>query len=236
MPLTIVAGMQKIGHLLLDLLYPPRCVGCGQAGMLYCAACLDAVPRLMPPFCSLCGRPQEMPGLCSACSQRPTTIDGIRSAAAFSGSLRKAIHHLKYRYMGALAEPLADLLVAFWQKNPLPGDVLVPVPLHRRRRRERGYNQSQLLAQCLGRTVGVPVVCNVLRRHRYTAAQTHLGAEERRRNVVGAFSCVDARLEGGGVVLVDDVCTTSSTLEACSVALKAAGVRSVWGLTLARAV
>jgi ComF family protein len=163
-------------------------------------------------------------------------IDGIRSMALFGGALREAIHGLKYAYMRALAVPLGQMLVDFWQENAFPADTLVPVPLHVRRVRERGYNQSRLLAQYVGRAVGLAVACDVLRRDRYTIAQVHLSAEERRRNVADAFSCMGGDLGDKRVVLIDDVCTTGSTLEACSIALKAAGVRSVWGVTLARAV
>jgi ComF family protein len=149
--------------------------------------------------------------------------------------LREAIHSFKYKNVRALAEPLGNLLVDFWAKLPDPVDVLVPVPLHRRRVRERGYNQAQLLAQHLGAAVSVCVVCDVLRRVRYTTSQVGLGMPERRENVAGAFSCTGNRLQGKRVLLVDDVCTTGATLEACSMALKAGGARSVWALTVARA-
>jgi competence protein ComFC len=149
--------------------------------------------------------------------------------------MREAIHSFKYRYMRALAVPLGEMLVDFWAENRLPVDVLVPVPLHRRRVRERGYNQSRLLAEHLGHSVGVPVVCDALRRTRYTVSQTHLSADERRQNVAGAFFCANLSLQDKRALLIDDVCTTGSTLEACSVALRAGGARSVWALTLARA-
>ncbi len=233
--LVIQAGAQRLGRYLLDLLYPPRCVGCGQIGTLYCERCLDSVSVVPLPCCSLCGQPQEVPGLCSQCAVRPLRIDGIRSLALFEGTLREAIHCFKYKYMRALAVPLGDMLVEFWSKSLFSVDVLVPVPLHRRRLRERGYNQAQLLAQHLGFAVDVPVVCDVLRRVRYTASQTRLGVHERRQNVADAFCCIDSSLQGKRVFLIDDVCTTGSTLEACSVALEAGGAASVWALTLARA-
>jgi ComF family protein len=163
-------------------------------------------------------------------------IDGIRSLALFEGTLREAIHYFKYKYVRALAVPLGDMLVEFWSKSLFAVDVFVPVPLHKRRLRERGYNQAQLLAQHLGAAVGVPVVCDVLRRVRYTVSQTHLSVHARRENVENAFRCVNDSLQDKRVFLIDDVCTTGSTLEACSVALKEAGVVSVWALTLARAM
>jgi competence protein ComFC len=233
--LAIVAGMRKFGHVLLDLLYPPQCYGCGRAGVLFCLVCRDSVPRLAPPLCDLCGRPQIATGCCPACIDRPMQIDGIRSVALFEGVLRKAIHGLKYENVRGLADILGEMMAEYWRDHSWSADALVPVPLHPRRRRERGYNQSLLLAKRVERAAGVPVVNGVLHRHRYTMSQTHLGATERRQNVAGAFSCADDRLAGKNVVLIDDVCTTGSTLESCSVALYAGGACSVRALTLARA-
>lgn len=233
--LAIVTGARRLGSILLDLFYPPRCGGCGQAGPVLCAACRGSVLYLQPPVCPLCGQSQETPGLCLSCVHRPLQVDGIRSVAIFDGTLRKAIHGLKYRNMRALAAPLGEMLTDYWRENVPAADVLVPVPLHVRRLRERGYNQSELLAVCIGQSLGVPVVCDVLRRSRYTLAQTRLSGAERRKNVAGAFVCAGRGLRGKRVVLVDDVCTTGSTLEACSIALKAGGARSVWALTVARA-
>jgi ComF family protein len=138
--------------------------------------------------------------------------------------------------MRALADPLGDLLVDTWRSVSHAVEVLVPVPLHRRRLRERGYNQSYLLALRLGASVGVPVVGDALRRVRHTASQTRLGMRERRENVANAFSCAGDRLRNKRVALIDDVCTTGATIESCGAALKAGGARSVWALTVARAV
>lgn len=113
--------------------------------------------------------------------------------------------------------------------------MIVPVPLHPTRIKERGFNQSELLADQLARCSGLPLVRDCLYRTRATASQTHLGIHERAENVRDAFACRDHRFAGHPVILVDDVCTTGSTLEACAVALKAVGATTVTGLTLARA-
>ena len=233
--MAFAAGAQKLGRVLLDLFYPPRCVGCGRTETLYCAACRDSVSPIASPFCPLCGQPQGVPGLCIQCISQPPDIDGIRSVAVFEGTLCAAIHGFKYKYMRTLSVPLGEMLVGYWRENPLSIDVIVPVPLHRRRTRERGYNQSELLAEHLACAVNVPIACDALHRDRYTLSQTHLGEQERRRNVAGAFSSSDASFQGKRVLLVDDVCTTGSTLKACSQALKAGGARTVWALSLARA-
>lgn len=117
----------------------------------------------------------------------------------------------------------------------MPGEVLVPVPLHTKRLRNRGYNQSSLIAKELSKLAAVPVVegCLVRVKDSLPQARTET-ADQRRRNVVDAFACVDQRFRGKRIVLIDDVCTSGATLEACAVALKSAGAFSVWGLTLAR--
>ncbi len=233
--MTVLEWLCRAGREMVDLLYPPRCAGCGRAGNLYCTDCRSQVPLLPQPVCSLCGQSLTQPGLCARCQESPLLIDGIRSAVVFQGTLRQAIHQLKYRYTRDMAESLGEMLLAFWQQNPLPADVLVPVPLHPRRIKERGYNQAALLAHCLGRAIHLPVLDDILYRQRYTASQTHLNAQQRRDNVKEAFRCVGSLVRGKRVVLIDDVCTTGATIEASSVALRQGGAVSVWGLTLARA-
>lgn len=121
--------------------------------------------------------------------------------------------------------------------NPISGEVLVPVPLHPKRLRERGYNQSRLLARELGKLIKLPVVDDCLIRHRSDSSQARAATvAERRRNVAGAFSCCDQRLRDKQVLLIDDVSTSGTTLSACAAVLKSSGVNLVWGLVLAREV
>jgi ComF family protein len=135
---------------------------------------------------------------------------------------------------------LARLMAEQWLAAPLPADVLVPVPLHPTRQRERGYNQAELLARALGNQIGLPVMKAGLCRVRYTRSQMSLNAADRRSNVEQAFAYQPSKagneeaITGRRIAVIDDVCTTGSTLEACSLALKAAGAVTVWGFTLAR--
>jgi len=153
----------------------------------------------------------------------------------FEGVLREAVHQLKYDGRTVLAGPLGGLMAAYWMQHPMPVDVVVPVPLHTARLRERGYNQAALLARELARRVGLAVDGQTLIRQRATAPQVELNARQRRENVREAFHCVGDGLAGKQVLLVDDVCTTGATLEACAVALHDEGrVSSVQALTLAR--
>jgi ComF family protein len=191
----------------------------------------------MPPFCPRCGRPQASGIVCPSCWQRPTEIDGIRSPFRFDEVIRKAIHELKYRNLKAISPCLAELLADYLKENPLPGEALVGVPLHPRRLRERGYNQSSLIAAELGKRIGLPVIEDCLIRVKQAQPQVKaVDVEERRRNVVDAFVCRDERVSGKQIILIDDVCTSGATLESCAAALKNKGAKSVWGLTLAREI
>lgn len=227
--------VRKLKTGILDLLFPPRCVGCRQMGSYLCAGCRAEFELLEPPLCPRCGRPNVNGGLCPHCQRAPLQIDGVRSVAYFDGVLRQAIHHLKYNNLQEIAIPLGRFMGEYWDRNRIPAEIVVPVPLHISRLRERGYNQAALLARELGKSIGLPVSENSLVRVRATRPQVDLTAQERRENVRDAFRCADTELKHKRILLVDDVYTTGATLEACCVALRQVGVRSVWALTLARA-
>ena len=221
----------------VDSFFPRRCVGCGRVGSFLCPDCLEELPRLVAPFCPRCGRPQARCIVCPTCWQRPTRIDGIRSPFRFDGAVRKSIHELKYRNLKAISPCLGDLLADYLSENPLPGEALVSVPLHPRRLRERGYNQSDLLAENLGERIELLVIEDCLIRVKQAQPQVRAGdVEERRRSVADAFVCRDERVSGKQIILIDDVCTSGATLESCAAALKDSGAASVWGLTLAREI
>ncbi len=191
----------------------------------------------MPPICPKCGRPQASGIVCPSCRQRQTEIDGIRSPFRFDEVVRKAIHQLKYQNLKAISRCLAELLADYLRSNPLPGEVLIPVPLHPQRLRERGYNQSSLLTRELGKLTNLPMVEDCLIRVKQAQPQVRAaGLEERRRNVTDAFVCRNDKLSGKQVILIDDVCTSGATLESCAIALKNKGALLVWGLTLAREI
>lgn len=200
-----------------------------------CDECLDQIPRVTPPICPRCGNAVKTKGLCLRCRTQPLHIERMRSVVYFGGTLREAIHRFKYNGLTALAEPLGGLMAHYWKKHPIPTDVVVPVPLHATRLRERGYNQATLLAREMARQEGLAMDETILTRQRATAPQVELNAQQRKENVRDAFLCTKDNLTSKRVLLVDDVCTTGSTLEACAVAMKKAGAYDVWALTLARA-
>lgn len=232
--------LESLKRAVLDALFPPLCIGCRKSGTLICEKCESSLPRHLPPFCSLCAKPlstgrSPLSPLCPRCLGSPLAIDGVRSVFKLEGVVREGVHHLKYRGVTSLAGPFASHMGSYLAANPLPVDAIIPVPLHPRRLKERGYNQSALLARAVAQKRGLEFLESALTRVKDTPAQVRsASAEERRRNVQGAFQVRGDRVRGLKVLVIDDVCTTGSTLEACSAALRAAGARSVWGLTLAR--
>jgi ComF family protein len=160
-------------------------------------------------------------------------LQDARSAAHLWGPLRQAIHSFKYEGLRALAGPLGYVLYDCWDAEPYPANVIVPVPLHPSRMRERGYNQSALLARELSRHTGLPVVEGVLLRILPTRPQVGLNPPEREANVRDAFRCRGETLGGQHVLLIDDVLTTGATMRACAQALLQGRAGGIWGLTLA---
>ena len=231
--------ISKLAKSTLDLLFPLECLGCRKEGDVLCQSCLAGVTRLNQPYCRLCAHPgQSSP--CASCRESPLDVDAIRAPFLFGGAIQEAVHALKYRNLRAAAPRLGGLLGEFLASSKIPGDVLVPVPLHASRLRQRGYNQAELLAREVSKTTGLQVDNGLLARIRNTPAQVgSAGRDERRRNVDGGFEAKTRRwakndVRGAAIIVVDDVATTGSTISACASALKSAGAASVWGLVLAR--
>jgi ComF family protein len=233
------SGLGWLGQAGLDLLFPPLCIGCERIGFHLCPTCAQQVPPVLPPICECCGQPQAEPGpLCRSCRQsheRPLQM--VRAAAIFAEPLRSAIHRLKYGSRPELGKVLARYLIAVfdqgeWQVLAPSLDAIVPVPLHRQRLAERGYNQSALLAEALGSAVGFPVHPGWLERSHATRAQVGLSPQERQENVAGAFRA-DVAVAGMRLLLVDDVFTTGATMSACALTALHAGAVAVYGLALA---
>jgi len=162
------------------------------------------------------------------CIKGEHAFDFARSALLFTSTLREIIHHLKYSDRVSLAKPLGNILKACLEREPFSGDLIIPVPLHRSRQRQRGFNQAELIAAGLGR----PMSTRVLRRRKNTPSQTGLTRNERKRNLAAAFE-VSAKVNGN-VIVVDDVYTTGSTMDEIARTLKRAGAGRVEVLTVAR--
>ena len=211
-----------------------------------CAACWNTVARLSPPLCDRCSDPLPswrvvslQHARCPRC-RSPGALDGGRAVGPYEGTLRQIVHLFKYDRRHTLAAPLGALMREHGADLLADADCVVPVPLHPRRRRARGFNQAAELAAYLG-----PPVVHALRRTAATSPQTGLPASQRHRNVRGVFAPARSRRGRAGaagavrdacVVLVDDVRTTGATLDACALVLRACGAGAVRALTLARAV
>lgn len=238
--ILLLQKSQRITQQWLDLLFPPRCAGCRRSGHVLCADCVRAIPLLQPPFCQHCGSPSAVSGLCQACRYHAPRLHGLRAVSVFEEPLRAYIHALKYNGNTRLAEPLGRLLAQAYIRNGFQVDTIIAVPLHPERQRQRGYNHAQLLAEVCASLVGVPLSHDIVQRQRVTAAQVGLSASQRLQNMAGAFVCTPAisastgALRGRRILIIDDVCTTGATIEACAAPLYAAGAAAVLGLVLAR--
>lgn len=230
---------------LATLFYPPLCVVCavpvGSAEYL-CGDCSDKAPRIKPPFCATCSEP--FPGSitetfsCANCAHRVLHFSSAVAAYRSRGIVRKLIHEFKYGHQVHLRHPVADWLVETLDDPRLQGrrfDAVIPVPLHPARKRERGFNQAELLAEALSKRANLPLR-NALERIRYTTTQTAFDRSERMENLHNAFRLrKKADVRGCRVLLIDDVLTTGSTLSECARVLKAGGAISVHAATAARA-
>jgi competence protein ComFC len=231
---------------LLDLVYPPRCEVCDALGeQAFCAACLAQVSRHAPPECRKCGallpRSAIARDVCGECRDTRYYHEGARSVGLHVGTLRTAVIQFKFENRRRLQEPLARLLAERMRTEPEPpqglplraADLIVPVPLHPRRRQWRGFDQAHLLALELSRMTGVPMVTG-LARTRPTTPQLQLSPHQRAENVRGAFAPLGDVLQGRRILLLDDVYTTGATINQAARAAKAGGAAEVYALTVSR--
>ena len=228
--------LYKTGWKVLDLLFPPKCAGCGKWGERYCAACLKKSVLIPAPICQICGDPLPDGGevICVRCRTQQVAYTAVRSWAVFEEPLQSAIHQLKYRQDRGLGEVLALPMIDIIKKYMWDIDLVIPVPLDDARRKERGYNQAALLARPISWETGIPYKKGILNRIKVTRQQVGLNITERRENMSGAFQADRDQVSGKRMLVVDDVITTGATLNACAHALISAGAERVFGLTLAR--
>jgi ComF family protein len=232
----------------LELVLPPTCAGCGSRidpAAVLCARCDDRLARIAPGMCQLCQQTPPRPGanLCASCAPSDSALAACLAAFRFEGEAADWIHRFKYPKRGLRGlEPAPAAVVAAMLREagrravePRP-QLIVPIPLHPRRLRSRGFNPAAVLARSLAREFEVPLDPVALCRTRDTPSQTGLDRRERRRNVRGAFRARAGRQIPERIWLIDDVVTTGSTLTEAAIALRAAGARAVIGLCAARAL
>ncbi|MBN1545156.1 MAG: ComF family protein [Syntrophaceae bacterium] len=242
----MICNLRDIGSGLVDLIFPPRCSACGKVLKEepitpFCEACRSDFDFCDGPLCPTCGTPfadrmvSDHP--CGPCLLSPPPFDASRSVAAYRGVLQETIHRLKYGRDITLAESLGQTMADF--SYPLFDirnyEVIMPVPLHVRRLRERRFNQSLLMARTIAKRHRLKLDYLSLTRTRDTAPQVSFGRQQRELNVKGVFTVVDPkRVKGKRIVIVDDVLTTGSTTRECARSLKRSGAAAVAVLTLCR--
>lgn len=232
----------------LDIIFPPLCHGCKafipDAGDIHlCESCLDGSAFVASPHCTICGLPFLTEGgtnhLCGGCIEAPPPFAAARAAMLFDGPVRELIHRFKYGNKVQHSRPLG-LLTAQRLGEFAAGcaaDLLIPVPLHLKRLRQRSFNQAVLLGEHLAKQWRIPLSRDNLRRIRWTEPQISLSAAERRENVRGAFAVRDtASVRNRRVILVDDVYTTGCTVAECAKTLSKGGAAAVFVVTVARAM
>jgi ComF family protein len=236
----IAHGLASLG----DLLLPPACAVCGalldQSASIVCPECLSGFEPLTRPVCRRCGQPYPGAEPCPDCRENKNSLEKVRSVYAFGGTLQEAVLRLKLYHKTRLAAVFADRIAEadLFDLNLRDFDLLVPVPLHKSRQADRGFNQSQLIGRRLSKLMDLPLAPYHLKRARATGSQFQMRSKkERRENLKGAF-CVKNRHPFGGkaICLVDDVVTTGSTLGACAEALLKSGAKRVAAVTVARTV
>lgn len=242
-------GLRKIiWFSLLDFFFPSVCRICNgplNGAKWVCCECMERIITTSPPYCDLCGFPlppsfsNTTRPLCKDCRKRTPHFYKARSVAIYDGVMRECIHLLKYEKKMALSRPLgkmmADLIKGYISKEEF--DLIVPVPLHHKKKKERGFNQAELLSNEVGKTVGVPVNAKDLIKHRSTPSQTDLSKKQRITNVKNSFRIRQKDpFFYKRILLIDDVFTTGATINECSKVLLLADAKSVFALTLARNV
>ncbi|RLB75744.1 MAG: ComF family protein [Deltaproteobacteria bacterium] len=238
----------------IDLIFPPVCLLCGEflwdepvivsnRRIDFCKSCYSSFKRITGPVCPSCGRPYpEDSGsdhLCEDCISSPPAYDMITAPFIFEGPLMDAVHAFKYGRKLHYAKSLGPILSQYVSENIYLAQppVVMPIPLHPKRLRERGFNQSLLLARFLSKEIGGDLDFLSLRRTRFTPPQTMLNREQRLKNLKGAFELtLPGQVAGRIVLLVDDVATTGTTFNECARVLKKAGAIEVLAIALARAV
>ncbi|NLF51652.1 MAG: ComF family protein [Leptolinea sp.] len=219
----------------LDWIFPPFCPGCNKTGIRLCEDCRSSIRRISDPICPVCGEPGNDSSICQDCLNYPPEFDRLRSAALFDGVIRESLHRLKYNNDIGLGEILAPFLVEVSASQNWDIDLVTSVPLSNERLRMRGYNQAECLAKPFAAMIGKLYAPSAILRIKNTKSQIDLSAGERRENVSGAFYANSSQVVLKSVIIIDDVSTTGSTISECARALKLAGAKGVYALTLARA-
>ncbi|MFH1838586.1 MAG: ComF family protein [Candidatus Kuenenbacteria bacterium] len=238
--MKILEKLKKIINFFLDLLFPIECVGCQKENIWLCEECFKKINLNLKNFCPFCKKPARMGCVCQQCLSR-SPLKNIFVASSYEEKiLKQAIHVFKYKHIRDLAKPLGKIIINFLYQSKLnllfdDSYFLIPISLHRKRLFERGFNQSELLAQIIAQEFKISVINNVLKRKRNTKSQTKLKEKERRKNIKNAFICLQPEIiKNKNIILFDDILTTGSTLREAASVCKKFGAKEIIGLILAK--
>lgn len=218
---------------LLDLIFPKRCVSCGAFGKYICNKCFAKIEFVEKPICPICQR-QAIGGKTHPKCAGRFRLDGLAVACKYKGPIKVAIQKVKYKWVYDIEKVLVDLLASQIWKFDLPqNSILVPVPLHKKRKNWRGFNQAEILAKTLSKKFNVNCSDSLIRIVE-TKTQVGLDKNERRKNVNGAFKVKEnSKVSGKNIILIDDVFTSGATMMEAAKVLKRAGAKNVWAIAVA---
>jgi ComF family protein len=232
--------ISKFKNFILDLIFPRECAGCGEEGEWLCADCLQKIKFNLNLTCFHCQKTEKLGAFCEECAEF-FYLNGIWAAGIYEDKiLMRLIHNLKYYFAKDIGKILAEIIFKFLEKNNLleyiraNKFVIMPVPLHQKRKKWRGFNQAEIIARALALKIGTEFIGDKLIRVKNKKSQTKLDKKERKDNVKDCFDWQGESLTGKKIILIDDVSTTGATLNECAWILKENDVTEVWGLVTAR--
>lgn len=227
---------------ILDFVFPRICVGCQDWGYNLCPNCLNRVKVNLKRICPSCNRP-SLHGFIHANCRKKLTLDGLTTIFEYSGIVEKIIKEIKFEFIYDQFKELMELAVSClgedvgFSNNFDSKMILIPIPLHTKRLRWRGFNQSELLGKCLAKKLGIKIAPRLLQRIKNTQTQSLLKKEDRQTNIKNAFivnpNFPKKFLYNSKLIIFDDIWTTGATMRECAKVLKQNGVKFVWGVTLA---
>ncbi|MFA6391848.1 MAG: phosphoribosyltransferase family protein [Patescibacteria group bacterium] len=224
---------------IIELIFPANCFGCGIEGVWLCEKCADLIPFFPNNICLWCNKKIEGKNMCSAC-QNSSQLLSITAVTSYQNPLfQDILHNLKYNFATSTINAFELLLIKYFKQNKTNlinnNSIIVPIPLHKKRLAERGFNQSELIGIQIAKIMNVEINTKILQRTKNTRSQMTLNKEDRLKNMKNSFTCPDSRqVIGKNILLVDDVLTTGATLNEAALALKAAGSSSVRAIVLAK--
>jgi len=234
--------IKSFHRFVLDILFPISCLKCQEYGKWLCDQCLREIKTCTEQICPICEKVFTPDGKTCLTCRKKTSLDGLLVCASYQEKIiPKIIHAFKYKFILNLQYPLGEIMTRAILSSNLPlADFIIPIPLHSKRMRWRGFNQSLLLAEYIGKNITpgikVPILSDALYRNKNTSSQMKIkNYQKRKENIFNAFSVINKKaVERKNIFLIDDIATTGATLFECASILKKAGAKKVFAIVIAR--